>query len=352
MVTFFALPTWVLAQDQYLMTVGGYDRSQACQHCPPWDNKVTLLSLDPNVPVPECLQSLNDFRYLQGSCMANLLGDQPHICGGWSPYGDWMEECFRYDPTQDMWTESGTLLTSRDGPSGFHGCAFSYSHGIVVAGGRGCESANCQGGPGPLPNVDYTMNGQTSGQLAELPEGIQNSCLVALWGGDLFSAGGIDIFWGHTDGPSKKAYIYNNSIKEWIQVADMITPRERLMCGVVLAGDGSQQEVIAAGGANDLQEALDVVEIYSVRDGDWRIGTRLPSPIMEATSVPLDTTFLILGGSNDTIWGSSYPNSDLIYRYDTDKDSWELLDTRLPTAASGVAASMVNSYIFPSCDNE
>ena len=103
------LPIWALAQNQYLMTVAGYDgSSDGCQGCPPWDNKVSLISLHPGVPVPECLQRLNDFQYLQGGCMANLLGDQPHVCGGWSPYEDYTEECYRYDPTQDMWIETGT----------------------------------------------------------------------------------------------------------------------------------------------------------------------------------------------------------------------------------------------------
>ena len=81
------LPTWVFAQNQFLMTVAGYDgSSNGCQNCPPWDNSVALVSLDPDVAVPHCLQELNDFQYLQNGCMANLLGDQPHICGGW--YGD------------------------------------------------------------------------------------------------------------------------------------------------------------------------------------------------------------------------------------------------------------------------
>ena len=175
------LPIWALAQNQYLMTVAGYDgSSDGCQGCPPWDNKVSLISLHPDVPVPECLQRLNDFQYLQGGCMANLLGDQPDVCGGWSPYEDYTEECYRYDPTQDMWTETGTFLTPRDGPRGYYGCTFSYSHGIVVAGGYGCGDGCSQGGPSPLGNVDYTTNGQTFGQLTELPEGIQYT-VIAWW---------------------------------------------------------------------------------------------------------------------------------------------------------------------------
>ena len=197
----------------------------------------------------------------------------------------------------------------------------------------------------PLGNVDFTMDGQSFGQLTELPEGIQYNCLVALWGGELLSAGGSNFDMEGGGGISEKAFIYSNSNREWTQVADMITPRERLMCGVVTAGDGSQQEVVAAGGRDNLGEVSDVVEIYSVRDGDWRVASSLPSPIMGATAVQLDTTFLLLGGGTDEWFGT-----DLIYRYDTTEDSWELLEARLPKPVLGVAATMVNRYIFPSCE--
>ena len=54
---------------------------------------------------------------------------------------------------------------------------------------------------------------------------------------------------------------------------------------------------------------------------------------------------LLLGGGTD-----EWSGSDLIYRYDTTEDSWELLEAKLPGAVTGVAATMVNSYIFPSCE--
>ena len=173
------LPTWVFAQNQFLMTVAGYDGSNdGCQYCPPWDNKVALVSLDPDVAVPQCLQELKDFHYLQGGCMANLLGDQPHVCGGFSAYGGYTDKCYRYNPMEDMWTETGSFLTSRTGPRGYYGCTFSYSHGIVAAGGYGCIDECSLGPPEPLGNVDFTMDGQSFGQLTELPEGIQFNCLV------------------------------------------------------------------------------------------------------------------------------------------------------------------------------
>ena len=145
LVILLALPMWALAQNQYLMTVGGYDGSQACQNC---NNKVALVSLDPLTEVPECLRDLNEFKNLEGACMANLLGDQPHVCGGWDAYVGYNNECYRYDPNEDSWTETGTFLEERIGGSGLYGCGFTYAHGIVVAGGTGFIDGCIPDGPG------------------------------------------------------------------------------------------------------------------------------------------------------------------------------------------------------------
>lgn len=338
LVTFLAFPILALAQDQYLMTVAGYDGSQADQNLPPWDNQVNLLSLDPNVRVPDCLQGLNDFRYLEGACMAVLLEDQPHVCAGWDAYSGYNDKCYRYDPVVDSWTESGTLTVQR---KEYAGCAFSYAHGMVIAGGFGIDNAP----PTYLDTVEYTMHGNVFGKLADLPIRLQSDCFVAVWGGDLFIAGGTTYDTaGSSYVVSKKSFLYADYYNMWIELDDMITPRERMMCAIVVTGDGNQQEVIAAGGANELGDTSDVVEIYSVSSGNWRHANSLPSPIMEATAVPFQDSFLIVGG---VVSGGSL--SDLIYRYDVGTDSWELADARLPAAASGVAATMVNSYIFPPC---
>ena len=339
-VAFLVFPMCVIAQDQYLMTVAGYIGGLANPNMP-WDNRVNLLSLDPNVAVPECLRGLNNFRYLEGSCMAVLLEDQPHVCAGWDAYNGYNNKCYRYDPVLDSWTESGALTVQRNE---YAGCAFSYAHGMVIAGGFGIDNAP----PTYLDTVEYSMQGAVFGKLPDLPQKMQSDCLVALWGGDLFIAGGttygID---GSSYVVSEKTYIYSDYDNVWNEVADMINPRERLMCAAVAAGDGNQQEVITAGGANALGDTSDVVEIYSVNSGTWRTANPLPSPIMEATAVPFRGSFLIVGG---VVSGGSL--SDLIYRYDVGSDSWELADTRLPAAASGVAAAMVNGYIFPACDKE
>ena len=182
LVTLLVFPLLALAQDQYLMTVSGYIGSLANPNLP-WDNHVNLLSLDPNVQVPECLQGLNYFRYLEGACMAVLLEDQPHVCAGWDAYNGYNDKCYRYDPLLDSWTESGTLTVQR---REHFGCTFSYAHGMVIAGGFGIDNA----APALLDTVEYTMHGNVFGKLPDLPHKVQSDCFVALWGGDLFIAGG------------------------------------------------------------------------------------------------------------------------------------------------------------------
>ena len=346
LVTFLVFPLWAMAQEQYLMTFGGYDGMMVNPDLNPYDNRVTLLSLDPNVQIPECLQALNSPSniYLEGACMAVLLEDQPHVCAGRDAFSAYNDKCYRYDPILDSWTESGTLTVPR---LEFSGCAFSPAHGMVLAGGYGIDNAP----PSTINTVEYTMHGSIFGKLPDLPQTLQSDCFVALRGGDLLIAGGSDSCQNQNSGcvVSEKTYIYSDYGNMWNRVADMITPRDRLMCATVTTLDGSQ-EVVAAGGSDVVGVTSDVVEIFSVNTGIWRMANPLPSAIMEATAVPLkdctEGSFLIVGGI------SGGKTSDLIYHYDVGSDSWELADAKLPIPVSGVAATMVNSYIFPNCDKE
>ena len=64
----------------------------------------------------------------------------------------------------------------------------------------------------------------------------------------------------------------------------------------------------------------------------------MPEDIYYATVVPLDETFLLVGGYSDTI-----------YKYQKDNDTWTLMETRLPSAVRSPIAMMVDVDIFPSC---
>ena len=66
----------------------------------------------------------------------------------------------------------------------------------------------------------------------------------------------------------------------------------------------------------------------------------MPESIFDATVVPLEESFLLVGG---------YNSDDSIYKYQKDNDTWTLLETRLPSAATNPIAMMVDVDIFPSC---
>ena len=57
---------------------------------------------------------------------------------------------------------------------------------MVIAGGYGVDNSP----PYYLNTVEYTKYGTIFGKLPDLPEKVQSDCFVALWGGDLFIAGG------------------------------------------------------------------------------------------------------------------------------------------------------------------
>ena len=59
--------------------------------------------------------------------------------------------------------------------------------------------------------------------------------------------------------------------------------------------------------------------------------------------MPLDETFLIVGGLNCGEY------LDTIYRYEKDSDSWTRFAVELPGVAAAPIAMMVDISIFPSC---
>ena len=67
----------------------------------------------------------------------------------------------------------------------------------------------------------------------------------------------------------------------------------------------------------------------------------MPEGISDATVVPLEESFLLVGGY--------YGEVDTIYKYQKGNDSWSLLETRLPIPAEKSIAILVDVDIFPQC---
>jgi len=333
-------------QEQLLMVTGGD---------PFWpDSKnVTLLSLDGGPPVPECLQNLNPHpRRLYDSCSATLgEGKIPHICGGryWGcDVEDFTctdrginDECYRYNPELDTWTVSGVINPYKDEHSA---CAFNSVPELIMNGG--CDGT---GGPceiGVENSTIYTRDGETFVDLAPMPIGLSKHCMVALDGDDMFVTGGYKRDETGSQFDSNKSYLYHSDTMEWEELPGLPTPRAYLMCGMVHNANGDQ-EVIAAGGGFSVNRE---VEIYNLQSGEWRTGNPLPLHLDDATVVPLDESFLLVGGylSDD-----DFPSkSNTIYKYEKQNDSWTLLDTKIPFHVANPIALMVDIDIFPLCSDE
>ena len=208
-----------------------------------------------------------------------------------------------------------------------------------------------------------TSDGETFGNLPQMPVGLYQQCGVALDGNDLFVTGEQDDFRGG------KTFLYHSVTMEWEELQDMPTPRRSHMCEMVHNTNG-EQEVITAGGhgyATDY-DVTDLVEIYNLESRQWRTGQTkinllkrvslkvqvisgnpLPQAMEDATVVPFGEAFLLVGGYVGDVAGIDV--TDTIYKYEILDDSWTLLDTKIPFPCYVPIALMVDIDIFPSCSD-
>ena len=74
---------------------------------------------------------------------------------------------------------------------------------------------------------------------------------------------------------------------------DMPTPRYQLGCGVVRNHETSELEIVVAGGAqrniDNIEVAVDTVEIFSMADSKWRTAGKntVPRRIIHNTTIIL-----------------------------------------------------------------
>jgi N-acetylneuraminic acid mutarotase len=67
----------------------------------------------------------------------------------------------------------------------------------------------------------------------------------------------------------------------------------------------------------------------------------LPQPISHATVVLFGVSFLLVGGETD-----NESSLSTIYQYNSDEDSWSLLDVRMNEGQINVIAMLVDSELF------
>ena len=87
----------------YLMVLGGKGTQL---------RYVEVVSLDPEIPLPQCLENLNELplnEEFDGSAGATLPDGTPLICGSSG------QQCFRYQAESDEWLRSGFMRTYHKG---------------------------------------------------------------------------------------------------------------------------------------------------------------------------------------------------------------------------------------------
>ena len=89
--------------------------------------------------------------------------------------------------------------------------------------------------------------------------------------------------------------------------------RQAPACGQIENAFTGKEEVIVAGGWSS--DYLQSVEIYTVPDDNWRSGTPLPHKIGFASYVPLEDSFVIIGGRHSTPLDKIYKVDDCVYIY-------------------------------------
>ena len=94
---------------------------------------------------------------------------------------------------------------------------------------------------------------------------------------------------------SIRAFMLEINESQWVEKSSMSHGRQSPACGQIENAVTGKEEVIVAGGGGS-SGFLQSVEIYTVTDDNWRAGTPLPHKIGYPSYVPLEDSFVIIGG--------------------------------------------------------
>jgi len=200
--------------------------------------------------------------------------------------------------------------------------------------------------------VVITENGIDFPILCHLPVEKGGNSFVLLGNGDVFVTGGKTNADQHLE-PGLRTYIYSRRRGEWTRCPDLPTPRFGFACGVCTDPATRSEEVWVIGGWFASQY-LDVVEVYSVREGKWRAVAPFPMRVFEASIVPFGDTFLVIGGA--TGWGRSSHYNTEVYKKNAEKEGTGAADwTRIMSVqADNVisAAALIDKRVMESIKYE
>jgi len=315
-----------------LMVVGGFGWSDGLLGTP-IPTRVELVSLDSaNSPVPECLTDLSKTPSRTHAAAGSAMQDGiPLICDGSS------NECRKYSPSDDSWTNQGPLPTQRL----YAATGYMEQLGLIMAGGQE------QSPPTYWNELYTTFDGIEFSELEPMPYKLSGACLVPTDDDTFYVMGGM------TDENGAYEFLthmlkYSISSNSWTEMSPMPVPRGMFFCGGLTDTEtGTVNEIVMAGGYQD-SLLVSTAYVYNVGEDSWtQVGD---SPLFGwADNVPYGETFLAVGGNQLT--GDTGPETQLttIYIFNKADYTWELLDERLTYAREAPAAFLVSRSIFPEC---
>ena len=292
------------------------------------DSSVQVLSLDATIPLPNCLENLRDAPFdAHEAAGASLSDGTPLVC-------TYNGTCFKYKAYSDSWYPTLNVSFQRS----YSGYTHNPKMGLVMAGGYNFSDY--------IAKVEYTRDGERSGEITPLPKSQAYQCLASLNDEALLLTGGSGVATGNGYGEyAAEAVKYSSSTMNWTKVADMSRERGRHSCGVIDGPHG--REVLVVGGFDG--QYMSDTEMYNIGNGSWRQGTPFPTPIGNAASVELDGTLLVVGGTVLSTKWTGLGISDKIFKYVPATGTWELLPMRLKHSAAFHVALMVPASTFPPC---
>ena len=194
-----------------------------------------------------------------------------------------------YDPTNNSWKESSSLLAPRWG----HTATLLEDGRVLVAGGTNNYSSVVESEIFD-PNTETWVS---AGEMLYERTGHTAS---------LLSDGRVLIAGGFTYVPISYSEIYDAK-KGWVKTENLMGPRH--LHSAVSLNDG---EVLIIAGKAGLFTNLTRIELYDSDSGSWSIKGKMPVALWGHTAIPLDCeNVLIVGGKRND--GSSF---NLAYLFD------------------------------------
>ena len=231
-------------------------------------------------------QKPEDFPGAEYGSVGAYFQERALVCGGY-PY---TSECYYYN-TNGTWTQGPSMTEARR-----YAAATMLRGQWWITGGYN--------GVNVFSSTElFNSSSNSFVPFVKLPKKRELHTLVSIDENRVMLLGGQN--------PYVDTYLYKDG--SWIQGPVLSRGRYKSQAGLVTFNNGTKM-VVAAGGNNEQS-----TEFLPVDGEAWHFGPDLPYRIELGASVQLQSTFLIVGGSNGS-------NLDTILKFDVEAEEWILLE--------------------------